>query len=109
MCVIIGTWPTNDIILEYGQSLRILCILNQTIVDKEFPGKNASNLSFYRNDKKMEREYIRIINSTTIEMFVEKPPPSHDMYHCKLQTSESIKDDVAVCLNNVAVGCKLFY
>ncbi|CAD6201388.1 GSCOCT00000191001.2-RA-CDS [Cotesia congregata] len=100
------TWPTNDIILEYGQSLRILCILNQTIVDKEFPGKNASNLSFYRNDKKMEREYIRIINSTTIEMFVEKPPPSHDMYHCKLQTSESIKDDVAVCLNNVAVGFK---
>lgn len=80
-----GTWPIGDIVLEYGQSLQIFCILNKTYVDASFPGKNASDLVFFRNNKRMEPEFITIVNETTISLNVDKPPPAEDMYYCKLK------------------------
>ncbi|XP_011299826.1 cytokine receptor [Fopius arisanus] len=101
------TWPAGDIVLEEGQPLRILCMLNKTYIDAEFPGKNASDLVFFRSDREMEPQFIRLINETTIEMFVDEPPPSKDMYYCKLRLNANYsKKYEAVCLNNVVVGTK---
>nr|XP_050852109.1 uncharacterized protein LOC127064705 [Vespula vulgaris]XP_050852110.1 uncharacterized protein LOC127064705 [Vespula vulgaris] len=101
------TWPQGDIVLEYGQSLKILCILNKTYIDTVFPGKNSSDLVFFRNMKEMEPEYITIVNETTISMSVEKPPPAEDMYYCKLRLSNDYnKQHEAVCLNKVVIGFK---
>ncbi|XP_043508865.1 cytokine receptor [Frieseomelitta varia] len=100
------TWPQGDIVLEYGQSLRILCILNKTFMDAEFPGKNASDLVFFRNQKEMESEFITIINETTISLDIEKPPPAEDMYYCRLRLQNHNKQLEAVCLNKVVVGFK---
>ncbi|XP_017887788.1 uncharacterized protein LOC108629550 [Ceratina calcarata] len=101
------TWPQGDIIIEHGNPLRIFCILNQSIVDKEFPGKNASDLVFFRNKKEMEPEFITIINETTIALDVEKPPPAEDMYYCRLKlNNEHYEEYEAVCLNKVVVGFK---
>ncbi|KAK2586334.1 hypothetical protein KPH14_010628 [Odynerus spinipes] len=101
------TWPQGDIVLEYGQSLKILCILNKMHIDFAFPGKNSSDLVFFRNMKEMEPEYITIVNETTISMYIEKPPPAEDMYYCKLRLSnDSNKQYEAVCLNKVVIGYK---
>nr|XP_003707987.1 PREDICTED: uncharacterized protein LOC100878272 [Megachile rotundata]XP_012151607.1 PREDICTED: uncharacterized protein LOC100878272 [Megachile rotundata] len=101
------TWPQGDIVLEYGQSLRILCILNQTFVDAEFPGKNSSDLVFFRNEKEMEPQFITVINETTISLDVGKPPPAENMYYCKLRRpNDHSKQYEAVCLNKVVVGFK---
>ncbi|XP_076280238.1 cytokine receptor domeless isoform X2 [Lasioglossum baleicum] len=97
------TWPQGDIVLEYGQSLKILCILNKTL-----PGRNASDLVFFRNNKEMEPQFITIINETTISLDVEQPPPAEDMYYCKLrpQNDSNKKAAEAICLNKVVVGYK---
>lgn len=101
------TWPQGDIVLEYGQSLRIFCMLNKTFIDTIFPGKNASDLVFFRNKKEMQPEYITIVNETTISMYVEKPPPAEDMYYCKLRLNNGYnKQYEAVCLNKVVIGFK---
>ncbi|XP_031844734.2 cytokine receptor domeless isoform X1 [Nomia melanderi] len=101
------TWPQGDIVLEYGQPLKILCILNRTFVDSEFPGKNATDLVFFRNKKEMEPQYITVINETTISLDVERPPPAEDMYYCKLRLQNDYnKQYEAVCLNKVVVGYK---
>lgn len=100
---VIGTEPRGDIIIKYGNPLRIMCVLNETYVNKHFPGKNSSNLIFFRNDKKMEPEYITVINRTTIMLYNELPPPGDNMYYCQLNLSNK---DVGVCLNKVVIGCK---
>lgn len=84
--------------------MRILCILD------EFPGKNASDLVFFRNQKEMEPQFIKIINETTISLDVEKPPPAEDMYYCRLRLQNNRSKQLeAVCLNKVVVGCKYFF
>ncbi|XP_066588811.1 uncharacterized protein [Prorops nasuta] len=100
------TWPQGDIVLEYGKSLQILCILNKTSIDAVYPGKNASDLVFFRNKKRMEAEYIKTVNETTISLDVTKPPPAEDMYYCKLRLQDYFKPDEAVCLNKVVIGFK---
>ncbi|XP_076379609.1 cytokine receptor domeless isoform X2 [Megalopta genalis] len=100
------TWPQGDIVLEYGQSLKILCILNKTF-DSYLPEGNASDLMFFRNNKEMEPQFITIVNETTISLDVEQPPPAEDMYYCKLRPqNDSNKKPEAVCLNKVVVGYK---
>ncbi|KAM0725763.1 Cytokine receptor [Formica fusca] len=95
------TVPRGDIIIKYGNPLRIMCMLNETYVNKHFPGKNSSNLIFFRNDKRMEQEYITVINRTTIMLYNELPPPGDNMYYCQLNLSGK---DVGVCLNKVVIG-----
>ncbi|XP_011695047.1 PREDICTED: cytokine receptor isoform X2 [Wasmannia auropunctata] len=96
------TWPQGDIVIEHGKDLKMYCILNQTIVNREYPGKNATNLRFFRNDHEMGPEFVTVINETTLELYVNEPPASDNMYNCKLKVNNS--DYVAVCLNKVVVG-----
>ncbi|XP_012253310.2 cytokine receptor [Athalia rosae] len=101
------TWPQGDIVLEYGQSLKIYCILNEILTDPKYHGKNASDLALFRNDKEMEPEYIKVVNKTTIMMYVDKPAASKAMYYCKLKfTNGNNKSYEPVCLNKVVVGYK---
>lgn len=106
----LGTWPHGDIILQHGQPLKILCILNQTYIDEFYPGKNVSDLVFFHNKKEMEPEFITVVNKTTISMDVQLPPPADDVYYCKLRLDKyknnEDNEDVAVCLNKVVIGCK---
>lgn len=73
-------------------------------MDTEYPGKNASDLVFFRNKEEMQPQFISIINGSTISLDVERPPPAEDMYYCKLRLHN--QQDEAVCLNKVVVGCK---
>ncbi|XP_046745432.1 cytokine receptor-like isoform X2 [Diprion similis] len=101
------TSPLGDIVKEYGQSLKIYCILNETLKEPKFHGKNSSDLVFYRNDREMEPEYVTVINKTTIAMYVDKPEPSSDMYYCKLRLGNGSDPSYeAVCLNKVVIGFK---
>lgn len=108
ICLVTGTLPAGDIVLEYGQSLRILCMLNMTFSEVKYPGKNASDLVFFHGDNIFEPEYLTVINETTIELFIEKPPSSREMYYCKMRLDSNYDEDYeTVCLNDVAIGCKL--
>ncbi|XP_012522473.1 uncharacterized protein LOC105828601 [Monomorium pharaonis] len=96
------TWPQGDIVIEHGKPLRMYCLLDQEIVDRDYPGKDAGDLRFFRNDQELESEFVTVINETTIELFIKAPPASDDMYNCKLKLNGS--DYVAVCLNKVVIG-----
>ncbi|XP_011502285.1 PREDICTED: cytokine receptor [Ceratosolen solmsi marchali] len=102
-----GTWPPGDIVLEDGSSLRILCILNKTFIEASFPGKNSSDLVFFKGHRQIEPEFISVLNDTTIQLDVSRPPPENAMYYCKLRLDKTYdKDYEAVCLNKVVVGYK---
>lgn len=102
----VGTWPAGDIVLEHGNPLHILCILNQTFIESSFPGKNSSDLVFFKGQRKVEPEFISVVNETAIRLDVSEPPPENAMYYCKLRLDETYdKDYEAVCLNKVVVGC----
>jgi len=42
----------------------MFCLLDQAI-DKEYPGKNAGDLRFFRNDQELDSEFVTVINETT--------------------------------------------
>lgn len=97
------TVPNGDIILEYGSPLEILCVLNPWNNE----GRNASSLIFYHNAALVPPEFLSVVNSTTLRLYVEKPPPSNSMYYCKLKANPELGlPEVPVCLNTVAVGYK---
>ena len=78
------------------------------MVDKNYPGKNISDVYFSRFGRAMEPEYITILNETTVEMFVEKPPAGDGMYYCRLRLDDdgNKSNFLAICLNKVVIGCK---
>ncbi|KYN26832.1 Cytokine receptor [Trachymyrmex cornetzi] len=96
------TWPQGDIVIQHGKPLQMFCLLNQTIMELDYPNKDAGDLRFFRNDQELESEFVTVINETTIELSIKTPPPSDDMYNCKLRMKDN--DYVAVCLNKVVVG-----
>ncbi|EZA53737.1 hypothetical protein DMN91_008451 [Ooceraea biroi] len=101
------TWPRGDIVIQRGNPLRIYCMLNQTYVDLHLPGKNSSDLAFFRNKRKLGRHFVSIVNETTIVLNIQEPPPSDNMYYCKLRLGEYGETNrayEAVCLNKVVVG-----
>ncbi|XP_029156701.1 cytokine receptor [Nylanderia fulva] len=100
------TEPQGDIIIKYGNPLQIFCVLNEAYVEKHYPGKNSSDLMFYRNSKIMEPEFITIINRTTIMLYQELPPPSDDLYYCFLNLTKEGENQSkeGVCLNQVVIG-----
>jgi len=98
------TIPRGDIILEYGNPLRILCILNNS--HSEAAGKNSSDLVFFLDDSEVPKEFVRVVNSTTLEVYKEKPPMSSSMYYCKLKNTYAKDKYMAVCLNKVIVDSK---
>ena len=98
------TIPRGDIILEYGNPLKILCILNTS--HSAAADKNSSDLVFFLGDSEVPKEYVTVVNSTTLEVYIEKPPVSSSMYYCKLKDM-SVKDPyMAVCLNKVIIDSK---
>lgn len=105
MCVsfLSVTVPGGDINLEYGNPLRILCILNAS--HSAAAGKNSSDLVFFHDSKEVPQEFVTVVNATTLEIYVEKPPISSSMYYCKLQMKDKPAKDMymAVCLNRVVV------
>ncbi|KYN30898.1 Cytokine receptor [Trachymyrmex septentrionalis] len=96
------TWPQGDIVIQHGKPLQMFCLLNQTIMELDYPNKDAGDLRFFRNDQELESEFVTVINETTIELSIKTPPPSDDMYNCKLRMKDN--DYIAVCLNKVVVG-----
>jgi hypothetical protein len=100
------TIPRGDINLEYGNPLRILCILNTS--HSAAVDKNSSDLVFFHDSREVPQEFVTVINSTALEIYIEKPPISSSMYYCKLKTKNKPAKDMymAVCLNRVIVDCK---
>lgn len=98
------TEPQGDIVIKYGNSLKIYCILNQTYMDIHHPDKNSSDLVFFRNSKEIGSEYITIVNSTAIYLTLRRPPLSESMFYCQMRTGDADQRHVAVCLNKVVIG-----
>ncbi|XP_046405869.1 cytokine receptor-like isoform X2 [Ischnura elegans] len=95
------TYPRGDIILEAGSSLEILCMLNVTHEDARH--RNSSHLMFFRNDEMVPKEFLQVVNATTLRLFVKEMPASSNMYYCRLKSMNGTK---SVCLNTVTVGYK---
>ncbi|XP_071454335.1 cytokine receptor isoform X2 [Hetaerina americana] len=98
-----ATYPRGDIFLEVGQPLEILCMLNPS--HKDALERNASHLVFYRNDELVPPEFLRVVNTTTLKLYVKEMPASSDMYYCRLKLRNG-HDLKSVCLNSVFVGYK---
>ncbi|XP_069693403.1 cytokine receptor isoform X2 [Periplaneta americana] len=100
------TIPKGDINLEYGNPLKILCVLNSN--HSTAAGKNSSDIVFFHDNRKVPEEFVRVVNSTALEIFIEQPPVSSSMYYCKLKTKEEPAEDAytAICLNRVVVDRK---
>jgi hypothetical protein len=98
------TIPQGDIEVKYGDSLNITCILNNNHAAAAH--KNSSDLVFFHNYSEVRKEFVRVVNSTTIEVNIEKPPISSSMYYCKLKDTPVKNEYMAVCLNRVIVDSK---
>jgi len=98
------TIPRGDIVLKHGMNLSILCILNNS--HSAAADKNSSDLVFFMDDSEVPEKYIRVVNSTTLEVYKEKPPISSSMYYCKLKDTPAKDEYMAVCLNKVIVDSK---
>ena len=97
------TIPRGDIVLKHGMNLSILCILNNS--HSAAADKNSSDLVFFMDDSEVPEKYVRVVNSTTLEVYKEKPPISSSMY-CKLKDTPAKDEYMAVCLNKVIVDSK---
>ncbi|XP_049804585.1 cytokine receptor-like isoform X2 [Schistocerca nitens] len=93
------TIPRGDIILEHGKILEIYCIINTS--HRLSKGRNASHLRFYRNQKLLGKENVKILNTTTAKL-TEALGPSKSTYVCKLER-KPLKE-LLVCANMVIVG-----
>lgn len=103
----IGTVPEGDIFVKYGDNLQIWCNLNETLVAKEYPGSNSSNIYFIRDNTTVDQKFITTINKTTALLTIESPPAGWYTYSCDLDIPGD--KDAAVCLNIVFVACKQSY
>ncbi|CAB0032240.1 unnamed protein product [Trichogramma brassicae] len=102
------TWPVGDIAVEHGKPLNITCVLNETFIARNFPGKTSADLVFFKGQHEVDSQYIHVLNETSIMLNITNPPPENEMYYCKLRLDKRIyhKEYEAVCLNKVAVGFK---
>ncbi|XP_052863962.1 cytokine receptor-like [Anopheles cruzii] len=92
-------FPQEPIYREVNESFRLQCTLN--VHSRDARGSDSSNLMFYRADEPVPREQVRIINTTTIELTVDRAVPSNDYaYTCKLN------DTKGVAIRSVYIGHK---
>ena len=98
------TIPRGDIVLEHGDNLKILCILNNS--HSAAADKDSSDLVFFHDDSEVPKEFVTVVNSTTIEVKIKEPPISSSMYYCKLKDTPDKDMYMAVCLNKVIVDSK---
>jgi hypothetical protein len=104
-CLFSVTIPRGDIILEYGKPLTIFCVLN--VSHPVAANKSSSDLVFFHDSKEVPQDLVTVVNSTTLEIHIEKPPISSSMYYCKLKTGEiPTVTYTAICLNRVVVERK---
>ncbi|KAF2896650.1 hypothetical protein ILUMI_09524 [Ignelater luminosus] len=80
----------NIIYIEYGNPLEIPCILTE---------EHTRNLYFTQDNKTLPRENVRLLNSSSIKLHIEKPPRSKSIYACKLNNKE-------VCSNTIIIDTK---
>ncbi|KAF5285699.1 hypothetical protein FQA39_LY16505 [Lamprigera yunnana] len=93
------TDPHGDIVIEYGNSLDITCILYDNINNHT---KYSSNDMYFVHDREViPQEMITVLNESSIHLHIEKPEKSISIYTCKLKNEID-----GVCLNNVVVGAK---
>ncbi|XP_060848047.1 cytokine receptor-like [Rhopalosiphum padi] len=103
-----GTTPSGDVNIEYnsGTPLEITCNLNpnhellQKILSDETADDSKSKLlsqkiMFYKNDERVAKQYVSIINSTAAQLRVSNLSASSDVYTCM------------VCLDKNNHGIKL--
>uniref|UniRef100_A0AAG5DXJ2 Fibronectin type-III domain-containing protein n=1 Tax=Anopheles atroparvus TaxID=41427 RepID=A0AAG5DXJ2_ANOAO len=81
-------FPQEPIYREVNDTFRLKCTLD--VHSRDARGWNSSSLMFYRAEKPVPREQVKIINSTTIELTVERAQPSYDAYTCKLNDKQGI-------------------
>lgn len=106
--VTVGTTPSGDVNIEYnsGTPLEITCNLNpnhellQKILSDETADNSKSKLlsqkiMFYKNDERVAKQYVSIINSTAAQLRVSNLSASSDVYTCM------------VCLDKNNHGIKL--
>lgn len=99
MYYILGTDPCGDITLQYGQKpLDIVCNLDDTYLKDSL--EPSLNLSFQINAKPVPKEFITRLNSTSIQLHIEKPPKQFDNNYLCLYNEKFIG------LNVVSVGGK---
>ncbi|XP_025262326.1 cytokine receptor-like isoform X1 [Camponotus floridanus] len=94
--------PEGDIIVKYGDNLQIWCNLNETFVDKNYPGANSWNIYFTNNYDRIEEKFITRINKTTALLNIESPPAGIFTYVCSLDLPNGV--DVFVYLSEVFVA-----
>ncbi|XP_018565709.1 cytokine receptor [Anoplophora glabripennis] len=95
------TMPQGDITLRYGEALNITCNLCKEAVDKY--GLNASSrLYFTRDNKSIPPEMVKIINSTSINLYIAEHPKTKEAnYYCYFNATEGSQ---MICMNVVYVG-----
>lgn len=98
------TIPRGDIVLKYGVPLEILCILDNS--HSAAANKNSSDLVFFHDSSEVPKEFVTVVNSTTLKVYIEKPPISSSMYYCRLKDAPDKDTYMAVCLNKVIVDSK---
>ena len=99
------TIPRGDIEVKYGDPLRILCILD--VSHPAAADKNSSDLVFFHDNSEVQKEFLTVVNSTTLQVYIETPPKSSSMYYCKLKVTTPTRNEyMAVCLNKVFVDSK---
>jgi len=92
---ILGTSPSGEIFIEYNSStpLEISCVLNpnhellqKVLRDNAADGNKSALLSqrirFYKNEERVPKQYVSIINSTAAQLRVPNPPVGSDVYTC---------------------------
>lgn len=97
LCIISGTVPRGDIVLEHGKGvpLEITCILDpdNEIVQNLFHDQNidandikqpSQRILFYKNAERVPMEYVSVINSTAAKLHIPDPPVGSVIYYCKL-------------------------
>jgi hypothetical protein len=98
------TIPRGDIVLEYGKNLKILCILDKS--HSAAADKNSSDLVFFHDNSEVSEEFVTVVNSTTLQLYIKRPPISSSMYYCRLKVAPDKDMYMAVCLNKVTVDSK---
>ncbi|KAG4077009.1 hypothetical protein HA402_015996 [Bradysia odoriphaga] len=76
-------YPTGVVYKEVNSTITILCIID--LDNPQSEGLNSSYLSFKLNND-LNREEVRILNASTIEMTIVNAPPQELVATCYLRT-----------------------
>uniref|UniRef100_A0A0A9YSC8 Cytokine receptor n=2 Tax=Lygus hesperus TaxID=30085 RepID=A0A0A9YSC8_LYGHE len=102
------TFPPGDINIQREEPLEIYCTLkiqpprlHPDVIPKHY---NASDIFFVVDGEEIPKDYIYIVNETTVKLRVDKPPSWKSMSQCAVRLEDN--SSRLVCLNYVMVGEK---